>query len=613
MSTNNVTPAPAPEFEMRSDGLYWNPKREAGAAFRLCCPVRKLSDARDANSENWQVVLSWHDPAGVAHVEPVARVDLSRAGGSYVLDLLAHGGVDVPALPQARMALVRYLVETRALNPGLERISEIVGWCGAAFVTQAHIYTPHASTSQRGETIRFVGKVADACVQQGHLEAWQENVARLAVGNPLAVFAISIAFAAPLMKSVQLDNAGFHFVGETSTGKSTLLHLCASVFGEPRSYIRQWATTHAALESLCQAANDLPLILDEIGQIDPRDAGRAAYLIANGTARNRGQANGGLRKQQGWRTALVSAGEKNLAQVMAEAGQAIKGGQAARLADIPADAGCGMGIIEELHGFDSSRQLVDHLRNACAECHGSAGAAYLDSLATQGVMDALSAALPKEVMEYVAALDVPNDAAPEIGRVAKAFALVGAAGHIATQLDITGWAPDTAMGAARACFASWLSYRGGAQAHDRAQLFERVRNWLQANAGTRLPPTTAQKHTLPPTRDLAGFTMYDGQHGVKAFLIYPGIFDRECLAEAGDKDLAKEILVAAGWLKRDKEQFARKERIAALDNRSTVRMIRLTPLAFGAESEYPDGDDPDVQPFIPPEVRRGSIAEEFDR
>ena len=49
-------------------------------------------------------------------------------------------------------------------------------------------------------------------------------------------------------------------------------------------------------------------------------------------------------------------------------------------------------------------------------------------------------------------------------RVADKFALIGAAGELATELGLTGWFRGEAESAARQCFASWCEARGGRDA-----------------------------------------------------------------------------------------------------------------------------------------------------
>ncbi len=124
--------------------------------------------------------------------------------------------------------------------------------------------------------------VESAMSVSGTVEDWQASIGRLASGNSRLIFAISAAFAPALVKIVGEDLGGFHFRGDSSSGKSTALKVAASVWGNPHVYCRLWRSTTNGLEGLTALHNDGLLILDELSQMEPKEAGEAAYLLANG-------------------------------------------------------------------------------------------------------------------------------------------------------------------------------------------------------------------------------------------------------------------------------------------------------------------------------------------
>ena len=104
-----------------------------------------------------------------------------------------------------------------------------------------------------------------------------------------------------------------------------------------------------------------------LSQVDPREAGEIAYMLANGSGKARASKNGAARSRHEWRLLFLSAGEIGLAQHIRDAGKKAKAGQTVRLVDIPADAGQGFGIFDTLHGFTSgaalSKILIDAAHN----------------------------------------------------------------------------------------------------------------------------------------------------------------------------------------------------------------------------------------------------------
>ncbi len=89
----------------------------------------------------------------------------------------------------------------------------------------------------------------------GTIEDWRESIGKLASGNSRLIFAISAAFAPALAKIAGEDSGGFHFRGAS------------------------WRSTANGLEGLAALHNDGLLILDELSQLDPKEAGEAAYWL----------------------------------------------------------------------------------------------------------------------------------------------------------------------------------------------------------------------------------------------------------------------------------------------------------------------------------------------
>lgn len=99
------------------------------------------------------------------------------------------------------------------------------------------------------------------------------------------------------------------------------------MWGNPSSYIRLWRATANGLEGLAALHNDGLLILDELSLIDPREAGEAAYLLANEQGKARASRAGTARPSAKWRLLFLSSGEESLAALMARSGRKANAGQ----------------------------------------------------------------------------------------------------------------------------------------------------------------------------------------------------------------------------------------------------------------------------------------------
>ena len=121
----------------------------------------------------------------------------------------------------------------------------------------------------------------------GSLEGWQEAVAAPCVGgNPLLVLGASLAFAGPLLEPLSQDGGGVHLRGASNRGKSTVQRVAVSVWGSPK-FLHSWRGTDNGHEGLAATCNGSILALDEIAEISGRDAGKTAYMLANGVGKAR--------------------------------------------------------------------------------------------------------------------------------------------------------------------------------------------------------------------------------------------------------------------------------------------------------------------------------------
>lgn len=353
----------------------------------------------------------------------------------------------------------------------------------------------------------------------GSVDQWRENVAAPAQGNSRLVFALSVAFAGALLEPAGEDSGGFHLRGPSSTGKSTALKLAASVWGDPSSYCRLWRATANGLEGLAALHNDGLLILDELGQIDPREAGESAYLLANGRGKNRASRTGMARTAASWRLLFLSAGEESLSALMARAGRKPTAGQEIRMAEIDADACTGMGAIKVLHGYDSPAALVLALKDAAARHHGAVGVQWLGRIVDD--RPKLAHVLALNIRQFVEEL-MPKDAVGQVERVARRFGLVGVAGEIAIRYGLTGWAKGEAIKAARRCFESWLESFGGSGNREERELLVQVRGFFEQHGASRFEDIDGTGSQRVVNR--AGFYRVN-EEGTREYLVFPEAFN----------------------------------------------------------------------------------------
>ena len=317
----------------------------------------RRQDARREGRESGDDCLEWKDSDGVVHQWAMPLDLVLRDGGVEARCELGRQGLTISPSKAAKEYLVTFL-QTWPVDARARCVDRLRMDCERRPDGLRPAESGAVGLSNEFVVFQNAHAIEPAFAVEGALVGWQQSVARLAVGNTRLVFSISAAFAGPMLRLAGESSGGFHLRGITSIGKSTALECAASVWGDPERYRRHWRTTVNGLEGLAVLHNDGLLILDELSQIDAKDAGEAAYLLANGQGKTRASRSGLARPVTSWRLLYLSAGEESLAALMARAGRRPTAGQEIRMAEIEADAGKGMGLIETLHEFDTPAQLV---------------------------------------------------------------------------------------------------------------------------------------------------------------------------------------------------------------------------------------------------------------
>ena len=524
------------KFKLTEGGVFFiGPDKDGNekAPVWVCSPMGVIAKTRDAKSGEWGRLLEWFDDDGVRH-QWAMPLELLEGDGMEVRKELARLGLHIATSRAVRDLLAAYVkvwpVDRRA------RCVERLGWYGSVYST------PSETIGDAGEMVVFQNAhaIEPALMVAGTAEAWRDSVAALAAGNTRLVFALAVAFAGTLADIVGEDSGGFHMRGKSSSGKSTALKVAASVWGEPKAYVRLWRATANGLEGLAALHNDGLLILDELSQCDPKEAGESAYLLANGQGKARAQRNGTARASQRWRVLFLSAGEESLSSLMARAGRKTNAGQEIRLADFDADAGANMGILETLHDQPSAGALVLAIKDAAARSHGAVGMAWLRFIVNDRprLADFITDGIRQFVTETV-----PDGSTGQIERVARRFALVAVAGELASHYGLTGWAQGESERAAKACFTAWLESFGGVGNREERSMLAQVRGFFEAHGASRFEDLNARDDQRVINR--AGFYR-NGAGGTREFLVLPEAFKQVC-AGFDDKAAAK-VLVAKGWI-----------------------------------------------------------------
>lgn len=527
------------KFELKEDGVWFNATDKEGQPLTpelICSPLKVLGTTSDNLKQNWGRQLELTDRSGLNHRWAMPMSMMAAEGAEYRAELLSLG-LEIAANSKAKTRLADYITSSEVSKHFVA--VDKTGWHNKSFIL------PHATIGTAEILFQSTGGLSHAYANKGAANQWKDNVAKLAAGNSRLVFAISSAFAAPLLNLVGFESGGFHLRGNSSAGKTTALRVAASVWGGS-DYMQRWRATDNGLEGLAALHNDGLLVLDELSQCDPKVAGSISYMLANGSGKVRAGKSGAARTSLTWRLLFLSAGEISLSQHMAQAGQKAKAGQEVRLLDLPADAGKGLGLFDTIQETDNPADYSKLLVENCAKYYGRVGFDYLTKLCEN--LDTEPDKL-KFAIKKLAASMLPIGASGQVTRGADRFALVAVAGELATRYDLTGWQAEEATAAAKVCFNAWLDSRGGGAGNQEVSaILSQVRAFFELHGESRFTPVDRTDDRTTINR--AGFREEFLGAGDSTHTLY------YCLTEAYSSEICKgydpkqvtKVLIAAGWL-----------------------------------------------------------------
>jgi putative DNA primase/helicase len=536
-------------FRLTEDAVLYcdpNPDKEP---LLICGRLEVAALTCDTKGDGWGRLLRWRDSNVQAHQWAMPMSLLAGDGNEYRQRLL-DGGLYIAPGRKARELLTVYLQTMKPERRALCAMS--IGWHKHNFVL------PDATIGPEGaETILFQSPFeADHHLNvSGTVDDWRESVGRFCSGNSRLILSVSCAFAGPLLSLVALESGGVHLVGPTSTGKSTALLVGGSVLGGGgrNGFVQSWRATGNGLEAIAANHNDLTLFLDELAQLAPNEAAEIAYLLGNGTGKSRMNRAVGARKKLSWSLMFVSAGEITLSEHAQTVGKRTRAGAEVRLLNIDADAGAGLGLFENIHGAESADAFSRQLKDATRRFYGAPLRAFLDSVARDRT------AVEKWVREYqldFVSRNVPSGASGEVFRAAQRFALIAAAGRLATDLGVTGWELDEAEKAAACCLESWITCRGTAGAGDAETAVNQVRRFIEAHGPSRFQSLDSADEGHK-TVNRAGFRKT--ANGETEYWVLPETFKKEVCA-GFDYRMVVHVLEGRGFLERQSPSLTKRVR-----------------------------------------------------
>ena len=200
-------------------------------------------------------------------------------------DKLGHHGVAAGKDQMNRIStymtkMVKHMQSTSAAEPARTQMGwtgdrDGIVWGRTMFTKTGSQYCPPAAKSTT---------VANMMRSSGSLEMWESIAGRYAApGFELYACCMVMAFGSMLNQYTYEDPVWIHLVSSDSgTGKTTLMHVMDSIWGDPTTMALTAADTINSVEKRRVVFNSMPICQDEITNYPPEKISQLAYSQSQG-------------------------------------------------------------------------------------------------------------------------------------------------------------------------------------------------------------------------------------------------------------------------------------------------------------------------------------------
>lgn len=336
------------------------------------------------------------------------RGELADSRGLIKRLLNAGYGMDLHYARQLQTYLNEYQPESEVIA------TKQTGWVGDSYVLPDRIIGSN-------QNIRYYGQINnDRFIQTGTTEEWRDNVAKHCQGFDILELSLYAGFSSLLMPFVDFG-FGLHLHGKSSGGKTTALRVASSIFGNPKSYISKWNSTHNGMEFYGYNSNHALCALDEVNEA-AKTTLDSIYMLIDGRGKTRAISRiGGVEqaKPKTWQTVALSTGEVSIEDLALQYSKNLNAGETVRMIDI------------EVNQICQDKAHADLLIENTGKYHGAACIAFIEYIQANNInIDA------KYKAAYQELINQHPDLHSQASRVAKYFALMAVAGNIAISAGI---------------------------------------------------------------------------------------------------------------------------------------------------------------------------------
>jgi hypothetical protein len=479
--------------------------------------------------------------------------ELNESDGSALIEWLTK--VNIPVVGTSEKRIIEAPIGQCARTALLEHvgaptlIADRPGWNGPAFVSRYGVHVPEGVSAVPAGSVQLQER---SHLKGLHLKEFRRFARRYGRGNDLVTFMICAGFVGPLLPLLpESELLWLLLIGEPARGKTSLLNTVASIYGgDPRGRLRlleSLSATDNAAETFSEKGRHLIVPFDDT-QALPSDAKQRATILSNVIFRTfQGIEKARLNQSQRvWESVFMLGSNERLQATLERGGVPYGGYTAVRAIELPVSNE--NGIFSHVPKGERPADFVRGMVRDAMAIRGLAGERFIKRLVDARHEDGskLVSKLSRWQEELRRRLDPSGDSG-ERSRVVDHFALVYAAGCLASSFEVLPWTPKKIRRAVSRMYRRHIQARQEA-APVQAETY--LRQYIHKNRGAFIRVEEGQ--TLPNWKVICSAPGVDFRcrDGSKEYCFLPQQLQR-VFGHSGDRSRAVKRLVDCALLTRE--------------------------------------------------------------
>ena len=316
---------------------------------------------------------------------------------------------------------ISHMTREKWRRQAVSKYYDTLGWYNDGFVLGGYLIDGNGSRPAHVNNNSMLSTMAP----KGDVGAWTRAMAVLdRPGLEMHQFIVLASFGSILHELGGVTSAVVSAVGQSGYGKTLSSRVGLSIYGSPDILIQAGNATDAAVQERASRHRNIPYLLDEVTNMDPKRLGQLIYMLADGRGRERSGKDLELKSPPSWWCVPIITGNH---PILDQPQHIIQEAHRRRVVEIHFDT--------EIDG-----ETARHVNDVIQSNYGVVGVDFIRAIAGQRdrVPDWWRAVVDDLTQRY------PN--IPSANRHAL-WLLAGATmgGRIAKQLGLIGWDVDAVV------------------------------------------------------------------------------------------------------------------------------------------------------------------------